>query len=177
MTRSSPSHRHRGALLVTGVVAGLLMWTTALAQSPAASAPAPGAASLAPAGSTVRLLTHGSFALSQPVLDSFAQQTGATIQVIPSADAGSAVNQAILTKSNPIADVLYGVDNTFLSRALDAGIFEPYQPAAIDRCPGRAPARPAGTRDAHRLRRRVHQRRTTPPSATPASSHQPPSRS
>ncbi len=41
------------------------------------------------------------------------------------------VNQAILTKSNPLADVLYGVDNTFLSRALDAGIFEPYQPAAL----------------------------------------------
>ena len=36
------------------------------------------------------------------------------------------VNQAILTKDPPLADVLYGVDNTFLSRALDAGIFDPY---------------------------------------------------
>ena len=27
----------------------------------------------------------------------------------------------ILTKSNPIGDVFFGVDNTFLSRALDAG--------------------------------------------------------
>ena len=36
------------------------------------------------------------------------------------------VNQAILTKDAPLADVLYGVDNTFLSRALDAGIFDEY---------------------------------------------------
>ena len=27
----------------------------------------------------------------------------------------------------PLADVLYGVDNTFLSRALEAGVFEPYR--------------------------------------------------
>ena len=46
------------------------------------------------------------------------------------------VNQAILTKEHPLADVLYGVDNTFLSRALDAGIFEPYV------CPPRPTSRP-----------------------------------
>jgi thiamine transport system substrate-binding protein len=43
------------------------------------------------------------------------------------------VNQAILTKDNPLGDALYGVDNTFLSRALDAGIFVPYvSPAASE---------------------------------------------
>ena len=42
------------------------------------------------------------------------------------------VNQAILTRmagDEPLADVLYGVDNTFLSRALEADIFEPYRSA------------------------------------------------
>ncbi len=78
------------------------------------------------------------------MLDSFTQQTGATIQVIAAGDAGTAVNQAILTKSNPVADVLYGVDDTFLSRALDAGIFEPYQPAAIDGVPDALKLDPEG---------------------------------
>ena len=50
-------------------------------------------------------------------------------------DAGAMVNQAILTKSNPLGDVLYGVDNTFLSRALDAGIFAAVRVACV--CLGR----------------------------------------
>ena len=146
MTRPSTEHRHCGLLLVGVAVGGVLLRGTALAQSPGAAGPStyPGVGSQAPAGSTVRLLTHGAFALSQPVLDSFTQQTGASIQVIASADAGSAVNQAILTKSDPIADVLYGVDDTFLSRALDAGIFEPYQPAAITDVPGALKLDPLG---------------------------------
>ena len=52
------------------------------------------------------------------------------VQILRGGDAGSMVNQAILTKDTPIADVMYGVDNTFLSRALNAGIFDPYAPAA-----------------------------------------------
>ena len=48
------------------------------------------------------------------------------------------MNQAILTKDNPLGDVFFGVDNTFLTRALDAGIFEPYTVAgARPRCPRR----------------------------------------
>ncbi len=47
-------------------------------------------------------------------------------------DAGTVVNQAILTKDNPIADVLFGVDNTFLSRTLDADIFLAYASPALD---------------------------------------------
>ena len=42
------------------------------------------------------------------------------------------VNQAVLSKSNPLGDVLYGVDNTFLSRALNADIFEPYASPALE---------------------------------------------
>src|SRR3954471_969707 len=43
------------------------------------------------------------------------------------------VNQSILSKANPLGDVMFGVDNTFLGRALDANIFEPYEsPSAKD---------------------------------------------
>ena len=86
-------------------------------------------------GERARLLTHGSFVMNEAAQEAFTAQTGATLQVIPAQDAGSAVNQAILTKDDPIADVLYGVDDTFLSRALDAGIFDPYQPVAATQVP------------------------------------------
>lgn len=78
------------------------------------------------------LLTHDSFAVSDSVLEQFEQQNGAQVQVLRAGDAGTMVNQAILTADNPLADVLYGVDNTFLSRALDAGIFEPYRSPLAD---------------------------------------------
>lgn len=81
---------------------------------------------------TVVLVTHDSFAISESVLESFESQTGIVVEVLRAGDAGQMVNQAILSKNNPLGDVLYGVDNTFLSRALDAEIFAPYQSPALD---------------------------------------------
>jgi len=48
------------------------------------------------------------------------------VQFIKAEDAGSALNKVILAKDARFADVFYGVDNTFLSRALNEGIFEAY---------------------------------------------------
>jgi thiamine transport system substrate-binding protein len=78
------------------------------------------------------LLTHESFALSDGILDSFTDQTGITVKVQTAGDAGTMLNQAILTMDNPIADVMYGIDNTFLSRAIDFGLFIPYTANGID---------------------------------------------
>lgn len=72
------------------------------------------------------VMVHDSFAVSEGVVNAFEQANGVKVTFLKSGDAGAALNRAILTKDNPSADVLYGVDNTFLSRALDAGIFEPY---------------------------------------------------
>ena len=72
------------------------------------------------------VMTHDSFAASEPVIQTFEQQTGARLQFLPSGDAGTALNRALLARDQPLADVFYGVDNTFLSRALDEDIFEPY---------------------------------------------------
>ncbi len=81
-----------------------------------------------PAGAarTITLMTHDSFAVSESVLQQFEQAAGAKVVVLESGDTGAALNKAILTKGAPLADVFYGVDNTFLSRALQEGIFEPY---------------------------------------------------
>jgi thiamine transport system substrate-binding protein len=79
---------------------------------------------------TLRLLTHDSFFLPPEVTALFEEEHGARVEVIQAGDAGTTVNQAILTRiagNEPLADVLYGVDNTFLSRALDAEVFAPYR--------------------------------------------------
>ena len=84
---------------------------------------------------TVRLMTHDSFFLPDELLAAFEVAHGAKVEVLQAGDAGAMVNQAILTADRPLADVLYGIDNTFLSRALDANIFEPYRSEGLDRVP------------------------------------------
>ncbi|OGO12347.1 MAG: ABC transporter substrate-binding protein [Chloroflexi bacterium RBG_16_47_49] len=79
-----------------------------------------------PSPRTLTVMTHDSFAASESVISSFETANNIKVQFIASGDAGTALNKAILSKDNPIADVFYGVDNTFLSRALTEDIFEPY---------------------------------------------------
>ncbi len=83
-----------------------------------------------PEPETITLLAHDSFAdgVTEDTFSSFTAETGIEVEVLAAGDAGKIVNQAILTKDNPLADVLFGVDDTFLSRALDAGIFNVYKP-------------------------------------------------
>jgi thiamine transport system substrate-binding protein len=78
-------------------------------------------------------MTHSSFAVSEDVIKSFEQANNAKVTFLQSGDAGEMLNKVILTKDSPLADVLFGVDNTFLSRALNADIFESYPSAALDR--------------------------------------------
>ena len=82
-------------------------------------------------GATVRLMTHDSFDVSAEVLASFEAATGITVEVFKAGDGGEALNKAILSKDAPLADVFYGVDNTFLQRALDNDIFLPYASPAL----------------------------------------------
>ena len=81
---------------------------------------------------SLTLVTHDSFSISDDVLAEFTEETGITVELLPSGDAGSALNQAILTKDDPQGDVLFGVDNTFLSRALDEDLFVAYESPALD---------------------------------------------
>lgn len=81
---------------------------------------------------TVRLLTHDFFAVPDELLAEFATDTGIEVEIVRGGDAGIVVNQAILAAGNPVADVLFGVDTTLLSRAVDANLFEPYRSDAGD---------------------------------------------
>jgi len=78
------------------------------------------------------VMTHDSFAISGSVVDYFETQYNVDIQFLEVGDTGTAVNKAALSKGNPLADVFYGVDNTFLSRALEEDIFEVYQSPLLE---------------------------------------------
>jgi len=95
---------------------------------------APATPSVAPTQAeprTLRVMTHDSFAVSEAVIQAFESENNARVQILPSGDAGTTLNKAILSKGNPIADVLYGVDNTFLGRALQEDIYEVYSSPAL----------------------------------------------
>jgi len=146
-----PSRHPRPARLVAVLaVPALLIAACAGGGSPAPS-PSPAPATPGPSGSPtigspasvtpvpatlepgeIVLMTHDSFSISESTLDAFRAQTGITVRILQSGDAGAALNQAILTRDRPLADLLYGVDNTFLSRALEAGIFVPHASPLLD---------------------------------------------
>ncbi len=89
------------------------------------------AACAAPQPATLTIMTHNSFAVSEEVIKSFEEANNVKVAFLQSGDAGETLNKAILTKDAPLADVLFGVDNTFLSRAIEADIFEAYSSAAL----------------------------------------------
>ena len=84
---------------------------------------------------TLTVLTHDSFAISEAVIDQFEEENNVKVEFIFSGDTGSALNKIILTKDAPLGDVFYGVDNTFLSRALNEDIFEAYESSLLASIP------------------------------------------
>ncbi|NWF70980.1 MAG: thiamine ABC transporter substrate-binding protein [Chloroflexi bacterium] len=105
-----------------------LLLTLALAAcAPAAAPTAATTPAASPAPTTLTLVTHDSFALSEAVLAQFSADTGISVEVLRSGDAGSMLNQSILSRQNPLGDVLFGIDNTFLGRALENELFVPYE--------------------------------------------------
>ncbi|RPJ29043.1 MAG: thiamine ABC transporter substrate-binding protein [Chloroflexi bacterium] len=84
---------------------------------------------------TLTLMTHDSFSVSEEVVKSFEEANHAKVVFLQSGDAGAVLNKAVLTKDAPLADLLFGVDNTFLSRALEADIFEPYESPRLNEIP------------------------------------------
>jgi len=82
------------------------------------------------------VMTHDSFAASEAVVQAFETQYDVKVKFLSAGDAGAALNKAILSKDKPMADVFYGVDNTFLSRALDESIFLAYDSPLLTKIPG-----------------------------------------
>lgn len=81
-------------------------------------------------GGTVTLVTHDSFNMDKSVIADFESSSGVQLKILAQGDAGAMVNKLVLTKDKPLGDVVFGIDNSFASRALDAGVLQSYSPAA-----------------------------------------------
>jgi thiamine transport system substrate-binding protein len=79
---------------------------------------------------TLKLVTYDSFPTEgtplNDALAAFTAETGVDVEILRAGDAGTMVSKAVLTAGNPEGDVMFGVDNTLLSRAIDADVFAPY---------------------------------------------------
>ncbi len=116
--------------MIVAVIAGLLVLAGCKA--------APGTPTTVPTPTgprTLRVMTHDSFDIGEEIIAAFEARYNTTVEILESGDAGVMLNQAILSKDNPLADALYGVDNTLLSRALQNDIFEPYESPLLAEIP------------------------------------------
>ena len=123
------------AMLLTACGPEATPLSTETEISPGQGTPEGPTATLAEAGRTVTVMTHDSFDVSEQVVAAFQESCNCEVQFLQSGDAGLMLNQALLSKENPMADVIYGVDNTFLARALSAGIYEAYDAPALGQIP------------------------------------------
>jgi thiamine transport system substrate-binding protein len=135
---------HYTAVLATVICLSLLSGCTAAPRTPPITPEAQVVSPSSPApAARLNVMTHDSFAISEPVLAEFEAANNVKVQFLKSGDTGTALNKAILAKENPLADVFYGVDNTFLSRALAEGIFEAYDSPLLEAIPAEFQLDPA----------------------------------
>jgi thiamine transport system substrate-binding protein len=130
MTITSLPHR-RAASLAALALAPLVLGACSLGgtsgggASDAGGDPAEGG----PENTRVVLATHESWNVPKKVLAEFTRETGYEVEVQAAGDAGALTNKLVLTQGDPLADVVYSVDNTFASRAVQEGVFEDHEPA------------------------------------------------
>lgn len=132
----------RRIMCATLVLPLLVLAACAPAETPQPTATPEGAqptteAPTAPPGErpVLTVMGHDSVEVSEEVVATFKQEHNVDVQFLKAGDTGTALNKAILSKENPLADVFYGVDNTFLSRALEEDIFEPYRSPVLETIP------------------------------------------
>lgn len=85
---------------------------------------------------TITLVTYDSFpsegAQVNELLGQFTDETGIAVEILSAGDTGTMLSKAELTAGNPEGDVMWGIDNSFLARAVDSEIFQPYVATGLD---------------------------------------------
>ncbi len=119
-----------GVLALAGAACGGDAASTSVPLSSGGAAITEAPAPAEPVG-PVTLITHDSFWVSEGTLAAFTEATGIEVVHQTAGDTGQMVASSILTVGDPLGDVMFGVDNTFLQRALDAGLFEAYESPAL----------------------------------------------
>ncbi len=103
--------------LASGLAALALVTAACSSDDAPAAEPAP-----------ITLVTYDSFpdadTSMNEALEAFSAETGIAVEILVAGDTGTMLSKAALTVGNPEGDVMWGIDNTFLSRALNEGVFE-----------------------------------------------------
>ena len=115
-----PNTTRTGSALLAGLLASLL-----------AACSAGGGDSSANDDRTVTLVTHDSWSMPKRLIAQFEEKSGYTVEVLRSGDAGQVTNKLVLTAENPIGDAVFGIDNTFASRAMEAGVLSDHGPTDL----------------------------------------------
>ena len=76
----------------------------------------------------VRLAVHKSFSLPKDAFAAFERANDAKVSVIKAGSGNELVNKLVLSRAQPIADVVYGLDNTTVLKAKEGGILAAAQP-------------------------------------------------
>ena len=113
--------RHKRLSLGAAVVAGLTLALGAGCGGGDGDAP-----------SEVVLVTHDSFAVSKEVKAAFEEESGLTLRILQGGDANEMLNRALLTAGDPQGDVIFGIDDSVLSRALEGDLLEEYRSDELD---------------------------------------------
>jgi thiamine transport system substrate-binding protein len=77
------------------------------------------------AAQELRVLVHSAFSLPKPLLAQFEAQSGIKLSIIKGGAAGEMLNKLILTRGQPVADVVFGIDNTLVAKAQAAQVLAP----------------------------------------------------
>lgn len=129
--RATPARWSRSLRGIGAVLAGALLIVTACGSDDQASTSSGPSAS----GETVTLVAYDSFPEAGTSLDDafaeFTADSGIAVKVLIAGDTGTMLSKAALTAGNPEGDVMWGIDNTLLSRAIADDVFEPYVAAGI----------------------------------------------
>jgi len=118
--------------------------SSSFAVATTAGAAASGSTSIAgdapsDATSDITMVVYDSFPTKDTplndALDEFTKSTGIGVKLAVAGDAGTMVAKAKLTAGNPEGDVMWGVDNTLLSEAVDGKVFTPFRATDIASVP------------------------------------------
>ncbi|GAA4684659.1 thiamine ABC transporter substrate-binding protein [Nocardioides nanhaiensis] len=123
--RTAPTRRRGRTGLAAAAVLALATSCSLVGtgeDDPAAVESTDGGGATSEPGGEVVLLTHDSFALPDQVVADFEAETGIELTIRPGGDAGALTNRLVLSKDNPQGDAVFGIDNTFASRALEEGV-------------------------------------------------------
>ena len=67
----------------------------------------------------LRIISYDVLALSDSMIEEFTNETGYEVEFIKEDDAGGILDQMMLTKNAQQADLMIGLDNTYLQTAIE----------------------------------------------------------